>query len=240
MSKVNGTHKCMGRSNCFACPLRSTMVCSDVSLEELQGFHTPIDDLVFEPGAIIYNLGAPAAAVHCVRFGAIKLVRFDAAGGQRIVRILKKNDVAGLESVFAEHYGHTAIAITEVHTCRIPMGHFHQFIEEHPPLQRRLLEKSQEALREADAWLADLVSNAIPARVRLARLLLRLRVGDSDRVHRLSLADMGSILGLTPETISRILGELMREEVLLKVGKGMASRHYRGDVAALTLIAEEA
>lgn len=215
------------------------MVCSDVSLEDLQAFHSPIDDLVFEPGAVIYHNGAPANAVHCVRLGVIKLVRFDASGGQRIVRILKKNDVAGLESVFAEHYHHTAIAISEVHTCRIPMTHFHQFIDQHPALQRRLLEKSQEALREADAWLADLVSNVVPARVRLARLLLRLRVGDSDRVHRLSLADMGAILGLTPETVSRILGDLMREGILLKVGKGMASRHYRGDVAALELISQE-
>lgn len=239
MTRVANSHRCMGRSNCFACPLRSTMVCSDVSLDELLAFHTPIDDLVFEPGAVIYNNGSPANAVHCVRLGAIKLVRFDAAGSQRIVRILKKNDVAGLESVFAEQHEHTAIAISEVHTCRIPMSHFHQFIDGHPALQRRLLEKSQEALREADAWLADLVSNAVPARVRLARLLLRLRVGDSDRVHRLSLADMGAILGLTPETVSRVLGDLMRDGVLLKVGKGMASRHYRGDIAALGLISQE-
>lgn len=215
------------------------MVCSQVSLDDLLAFHTPIDDLVFQPGAVIYNTGAAAAAVHCVRLGAIKLVRFDAGGCQRIVRILKKNDVAGLESVFAEGYGHTAIAISEVHTCRIPMGHFHQFISEHPALQLRLLEKSQEALREADAWLSDLVSNTVTARVRLVRLLLRLRVGDSDRLHRLSLADMGAILGLTPETVSRILGELIRDEVLAKVGKGMASRHYQGDIPALESIAQE-
>lgn len=216
------------------------MVCSDVSLDDLLAFHTPIDDLIFQPGAVIYNDGTPANAVHCVRLGAIKLVRFDAAGNQRIVRILKKNDVAGLESVFAENYGHTAIAISEVHTCRIPQAHFHQFITEHPALQLRLLEKSQEALREADAWLADLVSNTVTARVRLVRLLLRLRVGDSDRLHRLSLADMGAILGLTPETVSRILGDLVRDAVLAKVGKGMASRHYQGDISLLEAIAQEA
>jgi CRP/FNR family transcriptional regulator len=236
----NKMHKCVGRSNCHTCQLRQTMVCSDVGLDDLLSFHTPIDDLVFTPGAVLYNMAETAQAVHCVRAGAVKLMRFDASGNQRIVRILQKNDVAGLEALFAGKYPHTAIAINEVRTCRIPMNHFQHFMAEHPRLQMRLLERSQAALLEVDQWLSDLVANTIPARVRLARLLLRLRVGDSDRIHRLSLADTGAILGLTPETLCRILQELTSIGVLIKAGKGMASRHYRGDIAALTLISQEA
>ena len=234
------THKRMGRSDCFACPLRNTMVCAGIRLEDLISFHVPIDDMVFAPGATLYQMGETAQGVHCVRHGAIKLVRLDVSGAQRIVRILKKNDVAGLESVLTGTHRHAAIALTEVHTCRIPMPHFHQFIAEHPGLQLRLLEKSQEALHEADSWLSDLVSNTIPARTRLARLLLRLRIGDGSRIHRLSLADTGAILGLTPETLSRLLNELIDQGLLEKIGKGMANRHYLGDMAALALISQEA
>ncbi|WP_374276738.1 cyclic nucleotide-binding domain-containing protein [Azonexus sp.] len=93
MSIVNRTHKCNGRSNCFTCSLRSTMVCADVSLEDLLAFHTPIDDLVFEKDATIYNMTDKASAVYCVRHGVIKLLRYDISGNQRIVRFLKKNDV---------------------------------------------------------------------------------------------------------------------------------------------------
>lgn len=238
MNRFGAQITCKGRSNCFACDLRHTMVCSDVSLEDLVAFHIPIDDLVYPVGSVLYQAGEAASAVHCVRLGAIKLVKTDASGDQRIVRILKKNDVAGMESLFSGVNQHTAIALTEVHTCRIPMTHFHQFIAEHPALQMRLLEKSQETLREVDGWLSDLVSNTIPARVRTARLLLRLRVGDTDRIHRLPLADLAAILGLTQETVSRTLSDLIREEVLVRVGKGMASRHLRGDIAALTAIAQ--
>lgn len=236
LPKLKRTPKCMGRSNCFACPQRQSMICSDVALESLLAHPTPIDNLVFEAGAALYTMAEPAKALHCIRHGAIKLVRFDAGGAQRIVRILKQNDIAGLESVFAPVHRHTAVAISEVHSCRISLTHLHQLIARHPGLARRLLEKSHEALQEADIWLSDLVSNAIPARVRLARLLLRLR--DGERIHRLSLVDTGAILGLTPETVSRLLKELLGGGVLAKVGKGMASRYYQGDLAALALVAQ--
>ena len=215
------------------------MVCADVSLEDLLAFHTPIDDLVFEAGATIYNMADQPTAVYCVRHGVIKLARYDVSGNQRIVRFNKKNDVLALESFFSEEQKHTAIALTEVHLCRIPIAHFRQFIAEHPALQLRLFEKSQEALRDADNWLSELVSNTVPAKVRLARLLLQLRVGESDRVHRLNITDFGGILGVTPETISRLLNELMDSETLIKTGRGPNGRNYRADIPVLTLISQE-
>ena len=215
------------------------MVCADVSLEDLLAFHTPIDDLVFEAGATLYNETDKASAVYCVRHGLIKLVRYDASGNQRIVRFLKKSDVVALESVFTDDQQHTAIALTEAHLCRIPITHFRQFIADHPALQLRLFEKSQEALREADNWLSELVSNTVPAKVRLARLLLQLRIGDSDRVHRLRITDFGGIIGITPETISRLLNELMAEGILIKAGRAPNGRNYRADIPALMLISQD-
>lgn len=215
------------------------MVCADVSLEDLLAFHIPIDDLIFEAGATIYNMTDRASAVYCVRHGVIKLVRYDVSGNQRIVRFLKKNDVLALESVFSDEQQHTAITVTEAHLCRIPISHFRQFIAEHPALQLRLFEKSQDALRDADSWLSELVSNIVPAKVRLARLLLQLRVGESDRVHRLSIADFGGILGIAPETVSRILNELIDSEILIKTGRGLNGRNYQADIPALTLISQD-
>jgi len=216
------------------------MVCADVSLEDLQAFHVPIDDLAFEPGATIYNMADQANAVYCVRQGAIKLLRYDVSGNQRIVRFLKKGDVVGLDSVFTDEQQHTAIALTPTQLCRIPMKHFKDFIANHPALQLRLLEKTQEALRETDSWLSELVSNTVPAKVRLARLLLQLRIGESDRVHRLSLADFGGILGITPETVSRLLNELGEAGILVKTGRGLSGRNYQADIPALTAISQDA
>jgi CRP-like cAMP-binding protein len=228
-----------GRSNCFACELRQDMVCSDVTLEDLVDFHAGIGDFDYGNGAALFDMGQPTEAVYCIRTGAVKMVTVDPAGGERIVRVLKTGDVAGLESAFAPTYGLSAVAVGEVRACRIPIAYFRHFVSKHAGLQVRLFEKSQAALREAETWLAQLVGGTTPVRTRLARLMLRLRVGADDRIHRFSVDDMAAIIGSTPESVSRIVSELVRKGVLVKGGSGAASRHFRGDIAALEKISQE-
>jgi CRP/FNR family transcriptional regulator, anaerobic regulatory protein len=239
MSKHPPQVRCQGRSNCFACALRQDMVCSDVTLDDLVDFHAGIDDFDYGHGATIFGMGAPTEAVYCIRGGAVKMVRFDPAGGERIVRVLKVGDVAGFESAFADSHEHAAIAVGEVRACRIPIAYFRRFVAEHASLQARLFEKSQAALREAETWLAELVGATTPARTRMARLLLRLRVGSGDRIHRFSVEDMAAIIGSTPETVSRIVSDFVRSGFLVKSGSGAASRHFRGDIAALEKVSQE-
>lgn len=240
MTNWNRTHSHHGRSDCGRCPVRERMLCAAVGLEDLLAPQAAVADLAFEAGAPLYHAGDSGQSVYLVRQGAIKLLRIDAAGNQRIVRVLRAGDIAGLEGLHGGACRHTAVAMTRAEICRLPTSQLHGFILRHPGLQMRLLEKSQAALEEADVWLADLVSGAVPGRVRLARLLLRLRMDAGDRIHRLSLMDFGAILGLTPETVSRVLAEFMDGGVLIKVGKGMANRHFCGDIAALEQVAADA
>lgn len=229
-----------GRSNCFACGLRHEMVCSDVSLDDLINFHVGIDDLTFENGSPLYRAGFPVEGIFCIRGGTVKLVKSSLAGEHRILRIIKTGDVAGLESAFSDTCEHTAIAIGRVRACRIPIAYFRRFVTEHSALQMRLLQKSQAALREAETWLSQLMGGSTPARVRVARLMLRMRVGEGDRIHRFNLDDMAAMVGITPETVSRTISEFVRMGILVKTSGSISSRYFRGDIAALEKIAQEA
>lgn len=232
--------QCKGRSNCLACSLRHEMVCTDVTLDELVGFHTQVADYVFPPGVALQNAATPVEAVYCIRKGAVKVVKYDAGGGQRIVRVFKKGDVAGIDWAFAGKSDYMAVAVGEVHACRIPIEFFLKFVAGHPNLQMHLLRRSQEALREAELWLSQLVGGNIPIRVRVARLLLRLREGDSEHIHRLSNEDLGAILGIAEETVSRVIADFQRRGILKRAGSSFATRHFRGDIPALEMIAVEA
>lgn len=217
------------------------MVCSEVSLDELIDFHTGIEDFDYGHGAALFNMGAPTEGVYCIRHGAVKMVKYDPAGNQRIIRVLRKGDIAGIESAFLDHYEHTAIAVGEVRACRVPIEYFRGFVAKHGGLQMRLLQTSQEKLRETESWLSELTVGTLPARTRMARLLLRLRVtNDDERIHRFGVEDMAAILGITPETVSRVVSELVREGILVKGGKSFATRYFRGDIPALEKIALEA
>lgn len=227
------------RSDCFTCSLHGALIGAGASPQDLAALHVPVDDLIFAAGSTIYNMTDRATAIYCVRRGVVKLVRYDVDGNQRIVRILKENDLVAMECVFAGDHQHSAIAVIETRLCRIPLLQFRQIIAKHPPLQLRLLEKSLHALRDADFWLSELVSNAVPARVRLARLLLQLRAAESDQIHRLSLADFAGILGIASETVCRNLNELMDDEVLVKIGRGPNGKRFRADMTALLQISRE-
>jgi CRP-like cAMP-binding protein len=217
------------------------MVCSEVTLEELIDFHIGIEDFDYGHGAALFNMGAPNEGVYCIRHGAVKMIKYDPTGNQRIIRVLKKGDVAGIESAFGERYEHTAVAVGEVRACRVPISHFRNFVSTHGSLQMRLLQTSQATLRETETWLSELTAGNLPARTRMARLLLRLRVGeDGDRIHRFGVEDMAAILGIAAETVSRIVSDLVREGILVKGGKSFATRYFRGDIPALQKIALEA
>ena len=227
-----------GRSNCGACDLREVMVCSDVTVDQLADFHTWIDDMTIPSGGVVFNTDAPADGVYCIRAGIVKLVKYSTSGAQRIVRIVKRGDVAGIEAVFSESFEHTAVAVGEVVACRIPVVNFRRMIEANPTLQRRLLEKSQQALREAETWLSELAGGTAQARERMARLLLRLREGSTNRIHRFNLEDIGAMLGITIETASRVLADFTRLGLLTKRSAGAAMRYYNADISGLEKIAD--
>jgi CRP-like cAMP-binding protein len=217
------------------------MVCSEVTLDELIDFHTGIEDFDYGHGAALFATGTPTEGVYCIRHGAVKMIKHDPSGGQRIVRVLRKGDVAGIESAFGENYEHTAVAFGDVRACRVPIEYFRNFVATHGNLQMRLLRTSQDTLRETESWLSELTVGNLPARTRMARLLLRLRVtDDGDRIHRFGIDDMAAILGITQETVSRVVSDFVREGILVKGGKSFATRYFRGDLPALEKIAREA
>lgn len=225
--------------DCASCPLQRTGACGSVAALMSAPGGGAFDCHVFKPGAVLYRSGEPADGLHFIVSGGVKLVRGDPAGNERIVRIAQDGGVLGFDAMTGGVCQHTAIAFDEVRTCRIPADELPRVLARRPILQLHLLRHLQAALSEADAWTSDLVSGVVPARVRLARLLLRLRFGDGNRIRRLQLTEVGSILGQTPETVCRTLKVFEQDGALVPQGARGAQRHYLADIDALQRIAYE-
>jgi CRP-like cAMP-binding protein len=196
-----------------------------------------VDNTATLSGVTLFDPETEAAGVWVLRTGAVKLLAAAWDGSQRIVRVLTSGDVAGLEALLAGAYTHTAVTVGEVRACRIPLPAIKQLCLEHPEFQWNLMGNLQSALNETEQWLLDLASTGVNARVRMARLLLRLRVGDSNRIRSFSREELGLMLGITTETASRIIAAFIREKFLARAETG--GRFFTGDVAALTRIAQE-
>lgn len=227
-------------SACMNCGLHRLLACTETNADLLLECQTAVDRLTIRRGEALFHADMPAARVYFIRSGFIKLVKYSGNGGQRIVRIIKGGGVAGMEMLFSPTFENAAIAMGEVMACAIPAAGFRRMIDDHPVLQRQLLQHAHLALRDAETWLSELAGGNARTRERLARLLLCLRDGDSDRIYRFSLEDIGAILGTSLETVCRELTQFKRGGLLIKDSVGCADNtmpFYYADITRLEAVA---
>ena len=198
----------IGRARCAVCEIRNSVLFSGLSGHELDTILQPIDNLHVPQHARLYEKDTAAPNVYTVRSGLIKL-RVDLPNGcQRIVRLLRPGDVAGMETLVGERYHHTAIALQDSDVCRIPREVVLQLDKTNPSVHQALMQRWQHQLNQADHFITALSTG--PAEARMARLLITLGCTDTLPETMPSREDMGALLGITTETASRIMAEFKR------------------------------
>jgi len=239
MSKMDSSSHVAHGGDCVACEFGPGGACGSIIALVTVAGGLPVVCHTFEPGEVICRRGEVPDGLHFIVSGGVKLVRSDPAGNERIVRIVHDGHVVSFDALVGGVCEQTAIALDEVRTCRIPADKLTHVLARRPLLQMKLMRQMQAALSESECWISDLASGVVPARVRLARLLLRLRIDEGNRVRRLQLAELGSILGQTPETVCRTLKAFEQDKLLEPQGGRGVSRHYIADLQALHQVAFE-
>ena len=131
-------------------------------------------------------------------------------------------------------YEHTAIAVGDVEVQHVGIHSLQRLNHENPGVLGQLLCQWHGALVHADRWISDFSTGGIKPRVaRLLEFLSELEYGQPlDRVELLTVCEMAEILGVTQESVSRILATFKRREILQKMSD--PSREiYRIDAAVL-------
>lgn len=198
----------IGRAKCAVCEVRNFVLFAGLSTNELDAILQPIDNLHVTQHAFLYEEGRPSPYLYTVRSGLIKLKVDLPNGSQRIVRLLRPGDVAGLETLVGERYHHTAIALQDADVCRIPREVVIQLDQTSPSVHQALLRRWQNSVDQADHFITALSTG--PAEARMARLLITLGCTSDQPETMPSREDMGALLGITTETASRIMAEFKR------------------------------
>lgn len=210
MKTVSISEAWTGVADCRNCAIRASVLFAGLEEADFESVHRPIDQLIYAPGATIYSGTEPATVLFTIRSGLVKLTQLLPDGTQRIVRLLRKTDVFGLEAMLDENYQHTAIALQQTEVCRLPAETVKRLSQRRPQLFHELMARWHRALSDADRWITELSTGN--ARARVARLLFWLAEQDSgERCELFSREDLGAILGLTTETVSRTMAELKRK-----------------------------
>lgn len=196
----------------------------------------------FDPDSILFREGAEASSVYAIRGGIVKLVRHLPNGRARIVGLHGPGGVIGLPAGTSEApvNPHSAIALGPVDTrCWSPV-HMRRLRQHEPERYIELLETLYGQVRQADLWITEFSTGRIRSRVaRLILFLERTEDGPSaGEVELLTCQDMGEMLGVTPESVSRVVADMKRKELLIPLATEPVER-FLCDLDALQAMARD-
>lgn len=184
---------------------------------------------------VLYREGEDVYHVYLVRRGLVKLVSYLPNGRARILRLHGPGDTVGLEGLLGMPYAHSAVAAVTGEVEAVPVSGLLRLYDHRPAALAELLHEWHGHLAQADRWIADFSTGEIKPRVaRLVSFLAELQDGGaSGEVTLLRIHEMADILGVTQESVSRVLA-LFKRDAVLEPKKGDGCRGvYRLDAARL-------
>ena len=183
---------------------------------------------------VIYRESDQVDRIYMIRSGLVKLLSYLPNGRARIVRLHAGGHWIGLEGLLGQSYEHTAIAVDDVEVEQVAIHTLQRLNRDDPMIFSQLLCQWHGALVHADRWISDFSTGGIKPRVaRLLEFLAELEYGKPlERVELLTVCEMAEILGVTQESVSRILATFKRRDILKKQ-PGPTREIYRLDAARL-------
>ena len=187
-----------------------------------------------EPGQVIVVESDPIEHYYRILSGTVRLYNSIADGRRQVIDFLSAGDVFGLTGL--EVHACSVEAITPVTIVRYARSSLDAAMVERPQMACTLFELACAELRRAQRQL--LLLGRKTADERIASFLLRLVEGDDAApviYLPMSRQDIGDHLGLTIETVSRILSRFRKRGLISPVGRqrirldGLAALHAMAD-----------
>jgi CRP/FNR family transcriptional regulator len=203
-------------SDCSQCVVRNRAICSGLLPDELQALSKLGRKQTVGRGQTLLWEGDESLVVANVIDGVLKLAVSTADGREQIVGVVFASDFIGRP--FGKESPYSVTALTDAEVCVFTRSAFDGFAKDHPDLQHKLLQRTLDELDRARQWMMLLGKKT--ASERIATLLLEISARTSDNGCAImptaldsfelpmDRQQMGDLLGLTIETVSRQLTKL--------------------------------
>ena len=205
---------------CSSCCLRGACLPSGLSAAEMTQFsEITASKRRVARGHTLYLVGDAFESLYAVRSGAFKTVGVSRDGTEKITGFHLPGELLGLDAINGGRHGYNAVALEDSEVCIIPFAQLEQMALTLPALQHQLLRLISGDISRDHGLM--LLLGSMTAEQRLAAFLLSLarrhqRLGYAgDRfLLRMTREEIGNYLGLTLETVSRLLSRFQREGLL--------------------------
>ena len=185
---------------------------------------TRLDDIIGRRRKIakdthLYRIGDPFTNLYAIRLGHFKTFQVSHSGEQHVTGFQMAGELLGMDAISTEHHHCDAMALEDSEVCEIPFARLEELFGTIPSLLHHFHRMmSQEITREQNVML--LLGN-MRAEQRFAAFLINLSSRYEARGYssttfqlRMSREEIGNYLGLTIESISRLLSRLKKQGLL--------------------------
>lgn len=211
--------------SCSNCNLNQLCLPFSLNNEELNR----LDDLIerkkpYQKNQYLFEAKQPLGALYAVRSGSFKSFLIDENGTEQITGFHLPGDIIGFDGISDKTYKTYAQALETSMVCEIPFNTIDNLSSTMPSLRQQVQRLMSNEI-SADQSMFMLLSKKT-AEQRICTFLVSLSKRFDERNlsaanFRLTMtrAEIGNYLGLTVETVSRIISKLQKRELINLDGK---------------------
>ena len=205
------------KASCSACSMQQ--LCLPMGLAEAD--ISKLDQIIgrrrkVAKDSLLYRMGDPFTNLYAIRLGYFKTSHVSASGDQQVTGFHMASELLGMDAISTDRHHCDAMALEDSEVCEIPFERLEELFGTIPTLLRHFHRMmSQEITREQIAMLS--LGN-MRAEQRFAAFLVNLSSRHAARGYsavsfqlRMSRGEIGNYLGLTIESISRLLSRLKKQ-----------------------------
>jgi CRP/FNR family transcriptional regulator len=185
-------------------------------------------------GSYLYRVDDPFENLYAVRFGHFKTRQFSSEGDEQVTGFQMAGELLGWDAIGTDRHQCEAIALEDSEVCDIPFHGLEGLFAEMPKLLHhfhRLMSREITGKQSVMLLLGNMQGEQKMAAF-LVNLSARYAARGYSSTHfqlRMSREDMGNFLGLTIESISRLLSKFKKQGLLHVDGRQLQIL----DIAAL-------
>lgn len=178
----------------------------------------PVQCSTYEKGEMLFLQGEPGGYLYSISHGVVKICHHSHDGREQIVGIGRRgNLVVGLQTLQQDHYAYSAAAATPVQACRISHKALLSRVADQPEIAMRLIDALNAQLVQSRALIQAMGQKCANSKLAAFILMMAPEPWPRDGRFRLPITrlEIANLLGLSEETVCRLMADLKRREILL-------------------------
>lgn len=208
------------KTSCSSCGLSELCLPAGLEKSDLDKLENTVNrSNPLQKGEAIFRKGDPLKYLYVVRSGTAKLIRVTQAGEEQILGFYFPGELLGFDAIEHGEYQCTAVALETMTYCAFPFSRLEELSQLIPGLQHQMFRLMSREISIENEMLLSICNKKADERV--ATFLL----GLSERFHNLgysakefslsmSRQEIATYLGITIETVSRILSRFQKENII--------------------------